>query len=277
MSETDQQFVAPAGHRIAYGTAGTGTPVMLIMGFATPATAWSRQIAGLQGRHQVAWLDNRGIGGSEAPRGRWHMGDFAADALALADHLGWPRFHLVGQSMGGMIAQHVALRARGRLLSLGLLATHGGGQGSKLPPLQAFPWLLLRGLPSPEVRVRAVAKLLFPNDFLAAGGLAELRADLLRDYGPPQPLPNVLRQLRAMRGHDTLPLLGQLQGLPTLILRPDRDILIDPRHSDRLHAALPGSQLHRIAEAGHGAIRQCADAVNRLLLDHFAAAEALGK
>ena len=267
-------FTAPQGHQIAYSCAGSGSPVLLIMGFATPASAWSHQIEGLRHRHQVIAFDSRGVSGSGSPDGPWQMADFAADALALLDHLGHARAHVVGQSMGGMTAQHVALQAPQRIASLALLATHAGGPTARNPPLRALPWLLLQSVPLRRARVAAMARLLFPAAARASGAMADLVQELDRDYGDGQPSQTVSKTLRAMRGHDTGAQLAQLSALPVLVMRPDQDILIEPAHSDLLHQAIAGSQLVRFADAGHGAIRQNATAINAMLLDFFAQAQA---
>ncbi len=268
-----QNFHAPAGHSLAFDVAGSGSPVLLIMGFATPSSAWSHQIAGLRDRHQVIWFDNRGINASTGPVGPWQMADFADDAVALLDHLGHRRAHVVGQSMGGMIAQHVALRAPERVDSLALLATHPGGKSARRPPPRAWPLLLGRALPVAAWRLRAMAHLLFPASYLRNGGLANIAQELQRDYGPRQPVATLRRQLGAMRNHDVIDHLAALRDMPVLIARPDQDILVDPCHSDRMLLAMPHAQLVRLADAGHGAIRQCAQEINQALLAHFATAD----
>lgn len=264
-----QSFVAPQGHTIEYDRRGSGPPVLLIMGFATPGSAWMGQVDGLSADHEVIWFNNRGVSGSGSPAGTWTMAEFAADALALLDHLGHQTAHVVGQSMGGMIAQHVALAAPQRVRTLSLLATHAGGPGAARPPLAAWPWLVLNGAPSRRLRVAAMARLLFPAAVRAQPGFAAVAADLDRDYGPGQPKATVARQLRAMRAHDTRARLAELGGRPVLVLQPGHDILIAPHHSEALHAAIAGSELLRLPEAGHGAIRQCAGQVNAALRGVF--------
>jgi pimeloyl-ACP methyl ester carboxylesterase len=265
-------FTAPSGSPIAYERRGRGAPVLLIMGFTTPGSAWSHQVDDLAQDHDVVWFDNRGIGGSGAPPGPWTMVDFASDALALLDHLGIDRAHVAGQSMGGMIAQHVALAAPTRVRSLGLLATHAGGPRAQLPPLAALPWLVCNAVGSSSARVTGMSRLLFPASARANGGMALLRPELERDYGQVPPRSVLWRQWAAIRGHDTRARLGELAGRPVAIVRPGQDILIAPHHSDELHAAIPGSRLLRLDHAGHGAIRQCAGEVNGLLREVFAEA-----
>jgi pimeloyl-ACP methyl ester carboxylesterase len=88
---------------------------------------------------QVAVFDNRGVGYSSTPQGPYTMSMMADDTLAVADALGWATFHLVGVSMGGMISQHVALKAPQRLQSLTLITTRmETGFLLSLPPVSVF-------------------------------------------------------------------------------------------------------------------------------------------
>ena len=75
-------------------------------------------------------------------------------------------------------------------------------------------------------------------------------------------------------GHRTRSRLQRLAGIPTLVVRPDRDILCRPRNNDRLAAGIPGAVLERFSEAGHGIVHQCADRLAESIARHVAAAEA---
>lgn len=255
-------------------TAGAGTPVLLIMGLSVPGSAWRFQHAVLAREHPVCWFDNRGVGGSSAPPPPYTMARMAADAIGLMDHLGWRDAHVVGVSMGGMIAQHLALDHRDRVRSLSLLATHAGGALARLPAATGT-WHFLRALLGPKRgRIDATAHLLFPADFRAQTDPEWIREVLKKDFGKRPPKEGRRGQLRAVFGHDTRPRLADLAGVPTLVIKPERDILVRPRESERLHAAIPGSRILRLPDAGHGLLRQDADAINAALLEHFAAADA---
>src|SRR5687767_11641885 len=107
-----------AGASLSYTASGAGPPVLLVQGVGAIGRTWGPQIDGLAPAYRVAAFDNRGIGGSTIRDGRLTIDDMASDALAVADALGFDRFHLGGHSMGGVIAQAVALRAPQRILSL---------------------------------------------------------------------------------------------------------------------------------------------------------------
>lgn len=263
------------GHRIWYDTAGdTGTPVLLIMGFTMRGTAWRWQIDALSEHHRVAWFDHAGLGHS-GPLGtrRLTMRHLAQDTRAVMDDLGWDQAHVVGLSMGGMIAQHLGLRFRPRVRSLTLAATHAGGFPGVLPPLDGLrTFLEIRTAGSREERIEALARLLFGDRFRQEQ--PDKCADiLLADFTSEPDLKTTLAQLHAIMRHRTAPRVPELGELPVMIVRPGEDRLIHPRESDRLAELLPSAKVVRFDDSGHAVSRQYADAFNRELLAHFADAD----
>src|SRR5436309_634885 len=97
---------------------GAGEPVLLVMGLGGEHHAWDLVRRELARRYHLVLLDNRDAGASDEARGPYGTGDMAADALGVIDHLGIERFHVVGSSMGGAIAQHLALLAPTRVATL---------------------------------------------------------------------------------------------------------------------------------------------------------------
>ena len=271
-----QRVDLPGGHHLAYHRDGdTGTPVLLIMGYCVPGRAWRFQWPALAAAHQVALFDNRGTGGSGAPAGRWQMADLANDAIALMDHLGWERAHVVGVSMGGMIAQHIGLRARDRVRSISLVATQAGGIRAMLPGAAGLKRFAMANLGTRSERGRHLASLLFPDAFIDEVGRPWLQRVLMDDFGDPIPARSRRQQLAAIAGHRTAERLHELAGLPCLIVRPGADLLIHPSQSDRLARLLPHADVLRLDDAGHGVIRQEAAALNAALLRHFAQSDEL--
>ena len=117
-------YATIAGNRLAYSTHGDAGPwVVLSHSLACDRTMWDPQIAALAARYRVLAYDTRGHGGSDAPPAPYTLADLADDALGLMDALGIERAHFVGLSMGGMTAQHAAVKAPGRFLSLVLADT----------------------------------------------------------------------------------------------------------------------------------------------------------
>ena len=255
-----------------YDLAGSnGSPVLLVMGFGFSGSAWRPQVEGLQQSHRVAFYDNRGVAQSQPGPGTYALRDLASDAVALLDHLSWPDAHVVGVSMGGMIAQELALRHRHRVRSLTLIATHAGGRVRTLPTAEGLKLFLRANSASGDARLETLMSLLYPPGH--APEASAVRALYTGGLSAPPKKRTVLKQLAAVLQHDTRSRLHQLSGLPTLVLKPERDILVRPEHSDRIHKAIPGSTLRSFPEAGHGLTAQCASEVNQCLLTHFAAAD----
>lgn len=256
-----------------HDTAGDdGTPVLLIMGLSGRGCGWECQIPALAAHHRIAWYDNRGVGETRCAIRPWTTAAFAADAAALLDHLAWPAAHLVGVSMGGMIAQEVALSHPDRVRSLTLIATHAGGRRARRPTLPGLARVLHSNLG--RGGYDAMARALYPADYLARADAEAVRAQLRRSF-PPLPRRNLLAQLAAVARHHTADRLATLTA-PTLVVQPGRDLLIHPRESDRLQRLIPHARIERFPDAGHGLIRQYGYAVNALLLDHFAAVDRRG-
>jgi aminoacrylate hydrolase len=261
--------------RMAYNTTGPSSPgeasapVLLIMGYTVPGSAWLHQIPALAQRHRVAWYDHRGCGDTRADSGVYSMALLASDALRLLDHLGWDSAHIVGVSMGGMVAQELALRCPDRVRSLSLIATHAGGLRNRLPPLAGLSGFVRANIGPRSDRMRNLERLLFPDAFLASCDRPWLDQVLANDFGRPIPAKYRLSQLAAVMRHDTRDRLHRLSTLPTLVVKPALDKLVSPEACERLSWLISGARLKVYPEAGHGVIRQCADRLNADLLGHF--------
>ncbi len=246
-----------------------GPKGLFIMGYGMRGQMWKPQVDELSQSCQVVFFDNRGIGESEPIGSTLSMDDMASDALRVLDQLAWLEdVHLVGVSMGGMIAQEVALKAPKRLATLSLIATHAGGRGAVVPPARGIMQALTLGFGPAHKRTQALAKLLYPKSYLQACDREQLHARMQAQTGTPAPRHTMRKQLAAIRAHDTRGRLSQL-AMPTLVVKPEKDILVRPRHSEDLHKRIPHSSLMRVADAGHGLIFQSAQAINQRLLEHF--------
>jgi aminoacrylate hydrolase len=261
---------------IRYWTAGRQGPrVLLVMGLSMRGEMWKPQIEALSATHQVAWFDHRGLGASErGPKRVWSMLDMADDALSVMDALGWQTVHLVGVSMGGMVAQEMAIAHQERCESLSLLVTHAGGaMRRKMPPLAGIRAFAVANFKGSERRVEALRLLLYPEDYLARVDPELIRERMAMQVGQPVPMGTILAQLAAVLGHDTTQRLDRLT-LPTLIVGAGLDVLVQPASSKRLKDAIPHAQLMMLPCAGHGVIFQEARAVNAALQAHILTATA---
>ena len=259
--------------RIAYDVHGdSGSNVLLIMGLGMRGEVWGPQVTALREAHRVATFDHRGLGGSEdSDKPLWTMKDMARDAARVMDDLGWDRAHLVGVSMGGMVAQELALLHPKRFMSLTLIATQAGGPSGWVPPADGavnFARTLVGG----GGRLAALQALLYPPEFVASMDAGKMQEQLAVRFGTPSPRSTMLGQVSAVMRHDTRSRLPRLR-VPTLVVRPGKDRLVDSTRNDDLAKLIPGATLVRLDDAGHGVTFQCADALNAMLLSHFAAAE----
>lgn len=265
-------FVDVHQHRLWYEQYGQeGTPVMLVMGFGISARAWRPQIESLREHHRVAVFDHRGIADSEPSRTPYDFQVLADDAMAVADHLGFETAHWVGVSMGGMLCQNIAVRYPARVKSLTLIATHPGGRVREMvPTFKGLRLFLQANTQSGPKRIESLRQLLYPPQQLRkTDPAAHFDGAAMENFASPAAGSARINQLRSILRHNLVNELKTLR-VPTLIVRPGRDILVRPEHSDRLHALIANSKMLRFDEAGHGVTAQCADSLNDALLQHFA-------
>ena len=256
---------------IRYIREGTGTPLVLVQGAGVIGEGWRPQIDALRASHAIVALDNRGIGGSTYRASALTIEDMAADVLAIADAEGFDRFHLAGHSIGGLIAQEIALRARPRVLGLALVCTfERGGQASRLTP--AIIWKGLRTrIGTRAMRRQAFMELVMPGGYLAGVDREALASQLATLFGhdlADQPA-IVMKQLGAASRFDASGRLEDLAGVPTLVLSARHDAIARPEYGRALAARIPGARYVEIADGGHAVTIQCAREVNALLAGHL--------
>ena len=244
----------------ADGTAGT---ILLINGLADDLTSWGFQVPDLTAAgYKVVSFDNRGIGQSDAPEGPYTSAMMAKDAKALVDQLGLRDFHLMGVSMGGMIAQDYALAYPGDLKSATFACTYGVAD----PFCQTMfaMWADLAQQISVPFVMRDVALWAFTGAFFEdrpqdVAEFAAAMADLK------MPVPAYLAQLSVIQTHDTLDRVKALK-MPTMVLAGEEDILIPVRLSRRLHDAIPGSRWKTVP-GGHACLWERPAPFNAAYLD----------
>jgi pimeloyl-ACP methyl ester carboxylesterase len=202
--------------------------------------------------------------------------DMAADALAIMDALGFERFHVVGHSMGGIIAQAVALQAPARVASLAFLCTFAkGSDGSKVTLPMLVTALRMR-IGTRAMRRNAFLELIMPARYLAEVDRAALAARLAPLFGhdlAEQP-PIVMKQLGAMSKYDAGARLQSLASIPTLVVSAAEDRIALPASGRALSNAIPGARYVEIADAGHGLPIHRAEEINELLAGHLSAVTA---
>ncbi len=222
----------------------------------------------LQDRFEVLIIDQRGLGQSEAPKGPYSMADYAEDAAALLDHVGWERCHVFGISFGGMVAQELAIRHPGRVERLVLACSSSGGAGGASAPLHEYDALPL----DEQVAVRmevldrrqdAAWRAAHPEAVEAFGARLERGANR-----PEEARRGARLQLLARAEHDTSDRLHRITA-PTLLLGGWYDGQAPPENQRALHAAISDSRLE-FFEGGHGFLGQdprAYEAVTEFLLE----------
>jgi len=249
--------------------------VLLVQGVGLAGEGWRPQINGLADRYTVFSFDNRGIGGSLLHDRTLSIEAMAADALAIMDAEGVDRFHLAGHSMGGVIAQEVALRAPRRVGSLALLCTFRRGRDGTGLTLSMLVMGLRTRIGTRAMRRSAFLELVMPASALRGVDRPALAARLEPYFGhdlADQP-PIVIPQLRAMARYDAGARLSELASVPTLVVAAAHDRIARPASGRALASSIPGATFVEIANAGHGVTLQQPDRINELLRDHFSNAD----
>jgi pimeloyl-ACP methyl ester carboxylesterase len=261
------------GALIQYARKGHGPAVLLIQGVGAIGEAWRPQVDGLADRFTSIWFDNRGIGGSTRERGPLTIDAMAGDALAIMDAEGIREFHVAGHSMGGVIAQAVALRAPERVKSLALLCTFARGQdGARLTWSMLVTALRMR-IGKRAMRRLAFLELIMPARYLEqidCAALAERLAPLFGHDLAEQPS-IAMTQLSAMSKYDACARLSALAHIPTLVVSATEDRIARPEYGRALAAAIPGARYVELADAGHGVPIHRPDEINTLLAAHITA------
>lgn len=270
-------FVERPGSRVHYSKRGTGPGVLLLQGVGVIGEGWLPQVAALESSYTTIAIDNRGIGQSTCTDSSLTIEAMAMDALSVADAEGLDRFHLVGHSMGGIIAQQIALTAPDRVMSLSLLCTFfKGSQGTAMPP--GLLWTAIRSrVGTRRMRRQAFIEIVMPPEYLATVNRDELCERLGTLFGRDlADQPSILmKQLRAMGRFDASSRLSALERIPTLVLSAEHDRIARPEFGRALAAAIPGAQYVEIKGAGHAVTIQCAERVNAVLVAHLTRANAV--
>lgn len=246
---------------IHYEVTGSGPWVTLSHSLACSAAMWDEQIGALAARHSVLRYDIRGHGASDAPPGPYTFAQLAADVLALWDALGIARSHVVGLSLGGMIAQHVALAAPQRVTALVLADTACRYPADVLPVWeQRIATVRERGMeplvqPTLERWFTAPYRAAHPEVMARIGAL--IRATPVEGYAG---CGHCIARLDVTQRLRTL-------ALPALVIVGEQDTGTPPAMAREIAQAIPGARLEIIPQAAHLSNIEQAAAFNRVLID----------
>jgi len=240
---------------------GTGEPLLWITGFAISSEIFSPVIHTYAADFDCIRYDNRGSGRSAAP---WHLTsipELAGDAVRLLDALDVASAHVYGMSMGGMVAQEMAIRFPDRVRGLVLGATSHGGPRAVLPSPRIAAALTSRGAPA-KVRAELVGRALFTEEFrrrepaLARRYLGLLAAHRASARG-------LVSHLTASTYHDTRARLHRIVA-PTLVMHGAQDQLTPVANARLIAQAIPDATLAILPDAGHGYLLEQPEQSHRL-------------
>jgi 3-oxoadipate enol-lactonase len=228
-----------------YEERGSGPALLLIAGIPAIADDWAALAEPLSATRRVIAYDNRGSGASTVTPGPYTTAQLAADGVALMDHLGVERADMFGMSMGGMIAQELALGWPERVNRLVLGCTHAGVAHAARQPRDSGRAFAMETDDWAE-RMRALA----PFAFSTRVDPELLRRFIEKKAGDAQDLAGYRAQIAAVLAHDTFDRLPRID-CPTLVITGDDDRVIPAASSDVLHGRIPDSRLEVIRGAGH--------------------------
>ena len=263
-----------------YEEHGSGDPLLLIMGLAADSMAWLFQVPELSKHYRTITFDNRGVGRSTKPAGPYTISQLADDTAGLLDALGIARTHVVGVSMGGMIAQELALRHPQRVRGLVLACTYPepdadierqrqfsveqlGGKVVSGGDIQ----IDLKAL-DPMAFFQQLLPLAFNQEFIEKElpTIMPLFAGALQ-YG--FSMEAILGQVAAVMSHKVTDRLHQITS-PTLVITGDADRLVPPANSDVLAKHIPGARLVKVPGGSHGFNFETPEVFNREVLSFLA-------
>ena len=251
------------GLRLFYEEQGEGEPLVLVPGLAGDHLIWAGQLGSWSERFRVISFDNRDVGQSSYVEEAYGTEDMADDAMALADALELDRFHLLGLSMGGMIAQHVALRAPERVLTLTLCMTYAGGGYWARERSRLMAYDAMRRPREEEVEHALVG--CFSEEMLEDPERIAYFRKLSQENPHPQSVEAFCRQLQALGEHDVRDRIGELRA-PTHVVITEHDLVIPPWKQHELAQLLPDAKVSVVESGSHAANMERAEEFNRLVL-----------
>ena len=235
--------------RIAWERHGSGGPLLLIHGLGYARWGWEPVLPGLAERFDAILFDNRGIGESDAPPGPYTAAELADDAVQVLDEAGVERAHVVGTSLGGMIAQELALARPERVDRLVLACTTPGGPKAHPMPQRTVALMAEAATLEPAVALRRfVENALAPETVTRRPELVDrIMAHRLATAQSPIAW---TAQAAAGAAFDAYDRLGGL-GAPTLVAHGGEDVVVDPRNGELLVDLLPDARLDPFPGTGH--------------------------
>jgi pimeloyl-ACP methyl ester carboxylesterase len=254
------------GISLNYKVHGDGEPLVMVMGFGGPRLGWFHQIRAFRKYYRVVTFDNRGIGGTDKPKESFTLETMMEDTLGLMEHLGIDRAHVLGYSLGGMIAQELAIRHPERVSKL-ILASTVSTTRQLSPELREKLGL---GEEFSDEEARQV------DPMKAMGFLISMSFNKwwYRTFLPAMvPVMSLLRWSKGLKGQkdavvglDTADRLPRIQA-PTMVMVGTKDKVTPPEASEEMASGIPGAKLVKVAGGAHGYALEMRKEFNKEVLD----------
>ena len=263
--EHSMALVENQGARIYWDEQGRGEPILLIMGLAYTSHMWYRSRPSLSAHYRTVALDNRGVGRSDGPSGPYSIELMASDAARVLDAAEIESAHVLGVSMGGMIAQEFALQYPTRVRSLILGCTAAGGPTAVRAEREAIDMLMARA----RMTADEAAEAAIPFIYDAATSRERIDEDTeMRRPWFPRP-EAYTAQLQGILGWEVYPRLSGIRA-PTLVIHGESDRLVPPANARLIAGRIPGATLVLIPHAGHIFLTDQTEAAHRAILGFLA-------
>jgi pimeloyl-ACP methyl ester carboxylesterase len=254
------------GAKLYYEVHGDGEPLLMIPGFGATTNVYWANIAPLAQRFKVIVFDPRGAGRSDVPSDGYSMRQFADDCIAVIEAAGETSAHVFGASFGGMVAQNLALTHPDRVRRLVLICTTPGGAAHVPPPAeQLATFMAAADITDPVAAVRSTYPLHYSDAYAAAHDAEIVERSLATAHLRSTPQGRA-GQLVAVNEHDTLARLPSLR-VPTLVIHGGEDGVVPIENGRIIAQAIPGARLKIFPQARHIVFAECADEVNRDIID----------
>ncbi|CAN5450204.1 alpha/beta hydrolase [soil metagenome] len=242
-------YVNYNGTKIYYQVRGEGDPLVLLMGFGADGNLWKQHVQEYKKHFKCLLIDNRGVGQSDQPYGPYSTALMADDTAAVMQHAGIQKARVAGISMGGAIAQELALHYPDKVQSLVLVSTWAKFNNYAKSVYENLKKIRVQS--NPEDFMELLQLWIFAPPYFEKY-LANLKEDQKNAASNPEPQSRegFEGQLDACINHDTVERLSQIK-IPTLITVGEMDIFTPPAFSDILYARIPVSEYLKFPTGGH--------------------------
>ncbi|MBE9006586.1 alpha/beta hydrolase [Fortiea sp. LEGE XX443] len=246
-----------------YEIKGTGEPLLLIAGFMCDRSYWSLLLPYLVSQYQVIRFDNRGIGQTSAPDSLYSIQQMANDTAVLLDILGLNQVHVAGHSMGGQIAQELAISYPQKVKSLILFSSLTKGNERFNSIIKA--WGDITAKLDLNLYEQLILPWIFTDDFYSIPGMVDQLIEWAINYPYAPKAHGLYHQSRAIINHDATSRIKYI-NCPTLVMVGKQDILTPVKFSEQLAQGIPLAELIVIEHGGHGFLIESTEVIAKAIL-----------